>query len=143
MKQTFLVVVIALITFGCKNDKATTDATVEEQTSISEDGKTAKQSDGFIAIQGNFLYVEKDNAAVLQTPTQMYGVIVDDMMKELNKQVEVYKTEPYQMVPVTIRARIFKKEGATNEWENKVEIKEILKVSEPTKEDSDIVKLGS
>ncbi|OUS01483.1 hypothetical protein A9Q86_06805 [Flavobacteriales bacterium 33_180_T64] len=142
MKKVFLLLVTILVTVSCKEDKKNiTD--VKEDTVTAEDGKTLKQSDGFVALQGNFLYVEKDNAAVLQTPTQMYGVIVDDKMKALNKQVQQYKSEPFEMVPVTVRVRVFKNEEATDEWKNKIEIKEVLKVSKPNPEENDIVKLGS
>ncbi len=129
---------------SCKNDqKKEAEAISEEKTIVAEEGKTLKQSDGLISLYGNYLYVEKDNAAVLQTPTQVYGVVVNDKAKALNVEVEKFKKEPYDMVPVTIRGRIFKNEGTTTEWENKIEIKEILKVSEPNPEENDVIKLGS
>jgi len=130
---------------SCKDDKKSDagDTTSSNQTEIGEDGKTAKQSDGLIAIHGKFLFVEQDNAAVLQTATQMYGVIINDKLTDLNAQVEQMKTDPYQMIPVTVRGRIIKNEGVKDEWENKIEIKEILKVSKPESEENDVIKLGT
>lgn len=144
MKNVFTLLIVLAVFTSCKSDKKeSTEVDSKTSTVVAEPGKTLKQSDGLIAIQGNFLYVEKDNAAVFQTPTQMYGVVVDDKMKELNNQVAAFKSEPFEMVPVTIRGRIFKNEGATDEWENKIEIKEILKVSKPDPKENDVIKLGS
>jgi len=145
MKKVFALFVIFTVIVSCKNDKkndaeATSDDTKEI---VAEDGKTIKQSDGLIAIRGNFLYVEENNAAVLQTATQVYGVVIDDKMNELIKQVEPFKTESYDMVPVTVRGRIIKNEDAKDEWENKIEIKEILKVSKPDPNDNEVIKLGN
>ena len=144
MKNVIIVLIVLVAYTSCKSDKqTTTEVQPEENTSVAEPGKTLKQSDGLMAIHGNFLYDESQNAAVLQTPTLMYGIVLNDMANELNKQVKAYKTEPYEMVPVTIRGRIFKNENNGQEWENKIEIKEILKVSKPDPKENEVIKLGS
>ena len=145
MKKVFALFVIFTVLISCKSDKKDdVEATSEDAKEIvSEDGKTAKQSDGLIAIRGNFLYVKENNAAVLQTTTQVYGVVIDDKTKDLIKQVEPHKTESYDMVPVTVRGRIIKNQDAQDEWENKIEIKEILKVSKPNPNENEVIKLGS
>ena len=93
-----------------------------------------------IAIHGKFLYYA--DAAVLQTPTEIYGVVIDEKMQELVTQTEPYKKNPSDMVPVTIRGRMFKKDANEEGWENKIEIKEILKISEPSATDDDIITIG-
>jgi hypothetical protein len=144
MRKILLVVMVFTAIVSCKDDqKKEVEATSEEKAIIAEDGKTLKQSDGLVAIQGKFLYDEAQNAAVFLTPNQMYGIVLDDMAKALDVEVQKYKTDKYTMVPVTVRGRIFENEGATTEWEFKIEIKEILKVSEPSEEENDVIKLGS
>ena len=64
-------------------------------------------------------------------------------MHELNKQAEVYKKVPTDMVQVEIRGKITDKKDEQILWEQKVEIIEILKVSPPKDEENDVVKLGS
>lgn len=144
MKKILVLFMMFTVILSCKDDqKKDTEVASEEESAVLDGEKTRKQSDGLIAIQGNYLFVEKDNAAVLQTPTQVYGVVVDDKVKALNSEVEKFKSEPYQMVPVTVRGRIIKNEDAEDEWKNKIEIKEVLKVSEPNPEENDVIKLGS
>ncbi|WP_298901334.1 hypothetical protein [uncultured Psychroserpens sp.] len=143
MKRVVLLLTILLALTGCKDEKKMeVDAISEEQPIVAEPGKTLKQSDGLIAIQGDFLYVESDNAAVFKTPTQMYGVVVDDKMNELKTLVASHKADQYTMVPVTLRVRLIEND-VKNEWKQKIEIKEILKVSKPSPEDNDVIKLGS
>jgi len=144
MKKLLVILFVFVITVSCKNEaKSSEDSTANMESVTVKDDKTAKQSDGLIAIQGEFLYSKVDNAAVLKTATQMYGIVIDDNMRELQRQVEQYKADEYSMVPVTIRGRIIKNEKAENEWKKKIEIKEILKISKPTSDESDIIKLGS
>ncbi|WP_204344652.1 hypothetical protein [Psychroserpens algicola] len=144
MKKALVLMMIFTAFMSCKDDqKKEADITSEEKTVVAKEGKTIKQSDGNIAIHGKFLFDKANNAAVLLTPNQMYGIVINDQAEALNAQVEPYKEDQYTMVPVTIRGRIFKNEGSKDEWEHKIEIKEILKVSEPESEDKDVIKLGS
>ena len=46
------------------------------------------------------------------------------------------------MIPVEIRGKITNKKDDKILWENKVEIVEILNVSEPKPEENNVVKLG-
>ena len=135
---TILLLVTAFI--SCKGDSKSEDASTSEENMINAVGKTAKQSDGLIAIQGEFIYYA--DAAVLQTPSRMYGVVINDIMQELDKQVQQYKNEPTDMVPVTIRGRMFKKPEGEEGWEDRIEIMEILKVSPPKPEDNDVIRMG-
>lgn len=144
MKKALIIFMMFTVIISCKEDKKTdVEVTKEETPLVAEPGKTLKQSDGLVALKGNFIYSEKDNAAVLQTPTQMYGVVIDDKMHELNKAVQLYINEDTDMVPVTIRGRMFKKEPGTEGWENIIEIKEILKVSKPNPNENEVIKVGS
>ncbi|MCD2258445.1 hypothetical protein [Psychroserpens luteolus] len=143
MKKVFVLLITLVVFVSCKDDKTSeAEMSSEEKTTVAEPGKTLKQSDGLIAIQGDFLYVDADKAAVFKTPTQMYGVVIDDKMNELNEQVKQYKADQYTMVPVTLRVRMIEN-NVENQWKQKIEIKEILKVSKPSPEENDVIKLGS
>ncbi len=144
MKKLFVVLLTMALMTACKSEKSEdVNETTSNSEVVSDADKTDKQNDGLIAIHGNYLYVAQDNAAVLQTSTQMYGVVINDMVEELNAQVDPLKNEPYDMIPITVRGKLYKKEGVKDEWENKIEIQEILKVSQPEAEDNDVIKLGT
>jgi len=142
MKKVLVILLIFAVTISCREDKKSElETTQEHQNVLAEDGKTAKQSDGLIAIQGDFIYYA--DAAVLKTPTRMYGVVINDKMHDLQKQVKAYKKEDTDMVPVTIRGRMFKKDSNEEGWEDLIEIKEILKVSAPDPDANDVIKIGN
>ena len=48
--------------------------------------KTEKQNDGLTLLKGEFIYFA--DAAVLQTHREVYGVVIDEKMHELDKQVQ-------------------------------------------------------
>lgn len=146
MKKALLLVLVLSVFLSCKNDKKTekTDQSTIEETkqTITEDSstKTAKQSDGLTLLKGEFIYFA--DAAVLKTHAEVYGVIIDDKMHELNKQVQQYKTKGTDMVPVEIRGKIIPKPDNEEGWPFRVEIKEILNISKPAPEDNKVIKVG-
>ena len=139
MKKVLILLVCISAFVSCKND---TKSNQKEETTISGDSeKTAKQSDGLTLLKGEFVYY--GDAAVLQTHAEIYGVLITDIMLELNKLAEKYKTEPTDMVQVEIRGKITNQKDDKILWENKVEIVEILNVKSASKEDNNVVKLGN
>ena len=135
-----LILLLAIIAFvSCKKETKS-----EENISPSEDinttGKTEKQSDGLTLLKGEFIYYA--DAAVLQTHNEVYGVIIDDKMHELNEQVMKHKTAVTDMIPVEIRGIITPKPENEEGWPFRIEIKEILSISKPNPEDNNVVKLG-
>ncbi len=138
MKKVLFIVLIAIAITSCKNDPK---KDVENEV-ISADGveRTAKQSDGLTLLKGEFIYYA--DAAVLQTHREVYGVVIDEKMHELNKQVEPYKNEATDMVPVEIRGKIFPKPENEEGWPFRLEIKEIINVSKPNPENNEVIKIG-
>ncbi|MFD2915197.1 hypothetical protein [Psychroserpens luteus] len=142
MKKIIALIMIFTVVLSCKEDKKTdVEVTQDSESIVAEDGKTMKQSDGLIAVQGDFIYYA--DAAVLKTPTKMYGVVINEEMQDLQEQVKAFKKEDTDMVPVTVRGRMFKKDPSEEGWEDRIEIKEILKVSPPNPEANDVIKIGS
>ena len=120
---------------SCKNDK-NQDVNLEENRAKSYD-----QNDGLVTMRGEFVYYA--DAAVLQTPREIYGVVIDENMHKLNNQVAEFKTEDTDMVPVTVRVRKFEKDEEEEGWQYRVEIKEILKVEKPKQNKEDVIKLSN
>ena len=127
MKKTFLLLLTITLFMSCKTDKK------ETQTNETE---TVKSDE--LTINGSFIYY--DNAAVLQTKAEIYGVITDSMMIALNEKAKEFKKEETDMVPVSVKAKLSTKKDNTA-WEKKIEILEIIKVSKPLPQDNQVIKL--
>jgi hypothetical protein len=139
MRKLGILLLICTVVVACKLDNK---KVIElDETNAKESAKTTKQNDGFIALQGEFIYYA--DAAVLKTSSKIYGVVIDDVVQELQAQVKAFKKEDTDMIPVTIRGRLFKKAPNEEGWEDKIEIKEILKVSAPSLEANDVIKIGN
>jgi hypothetical protein len=123
MKKLIILVFVITI-LGCKNSSK----------------HNTEDSDNTELITGSYIFF--DDAAVLQNDTQIYGVILNDLVKELNKKAALLKTNETDMVSVEIRGIITTKEDPKILWEKKLEIVEIINVSE-AKETENILKLGT
>ena len=122
--KKLLMFVFAITVLGCKNNSKTTTETTDDTT----------------IIKGNYIYFE--DAAVLQNDVEIYGVYLNDLAKELNEKAAPLKTNETDMVNVEVRGIISSKEDPKILWENKIEIVEIISVSEG-KETENIIKLGT
>lgn len=132
IKKLFILIICTGLFVSCKNEKKSS----EDSTLKSYD-----QNDGIITLKGDFIYDETQNAAVIQTANQIYGVVVDEKMKALNEKANAFKRESTDMIPVTVRAkRIAKPEGEEG-WPFRLEIKEIIKVEIPNPDTNDVIKL--
>lgn len=136
MKKVILYLFAIVVVISCKNNS---EKTTEIDVESSE--KTEKQSDGLTLLKGDFVLYE--DAAILQTHREFYGVFVTDKTLELDQLVKKYKKAETDMIPVEIRGRISTEKHDKIMWPNKVEIIEILNVYEPEPESNDIIKLGS
>ena len=132
MKQLLTAILCLSLLLSCKTEKK------EEANSVVNQNQTGDNLEGVLMLNGNFIYFE--NAAVLQTKSEIYGVITDSMMMVLNDQTQEFKKEPTDMVPVSVKAKLSDKKDKT-EWKNKIEILEIVKVSKPKPDDNQVIKL--
>lgn len=138
MKKIFIILILITAFIACKNN--TKSESTDQATEISGEERTAKQSDGLTLLKGEFIYYS--DAAVLQTHRQMYGVVIDEKMHELDDLAKAFKNEVTDFVQVEIRGRITPKPENEEGWDYRVEIKEILNV-EASKESNEVVKLGT
>lgn len=137
MRHLFFVSLILTVFIACKNDGKQEQ---KEDLLSNENAKTAKQSDGLTLLKGEFVYY--DGAAVLQTHSEIYGVLINDKLEALDTQAAKYKNQPTDMVQVEIRGKISNKKDDKILWENKVEIMEVLSVKPITKNNVSTLNLG-
>ena len=134
MKKVLISLLLVAVIFSCKNENKSKDAEIIEAEIAKE------QSENLTTLKGSFVYF--DGAAVLQTSHEIYGVLITEKMKELNKKAEAYKSEPADMVQVKIKGKITNQKDDKILWEYKVEVMDILSVEAAPKEENNVVKLG-
>ena len=136
MKKILLILSLVITCFHCKNEtKAETETTTEANV------ETQSQDNDLDHFKGEFVYY--DGAAVLQTGSEIYGVLFNNKLEELQTLAKKYKKEPTDMVDVEVKGTISTKKHETILWDKKIEITEILAVSPSAKEDNNTIKLGS
>lgn len=137
MKKILLILITITAFMACKNDAKTEP---QEVTTDASQQRTEKQSDGLTLLKGEFIYYA--DAAVLQTHREMYAVIIDDKMHELDNMAKPFKKEATDFVQVEIRGKITPRPENEEGWDYRVEIKEILNVKAAEKS-NEVVKLGT
>jgi hypothetical protein len=128
MKKIILFLFISLVLIGCKNESKSVSFYPDEDTTE------------LITLSGDFIYYA--DAAVLQTTNEIYGVVIDEKMHELNEAVKSYKNELTDMVSVTVKAKKYEKPENEEGWPFRIEIKEIVKVVKPNLNKKDVIKIG-
>ena len=122
--KKLLIFVFVISILGCKNNSKNSSETTDDTEIIT----------------GNYIFFK--DAAVLQNDVQIYGVILNDLAKELNKKAAPLETNETDMVSVEVRGIISTKENPKILWENKLEIVEIISIS-TAEETENILKLGT
>lgn len=103
MKKIGLLLLLTLI-FGCKNS-----------------------SENLTTIKGSYIFF--DDAAVLQTNNDVYGVFMNAKALELNKSAEQYRATPSEIIYVELKGVVSTEEDDKIKWEKKFDIKEIVSIS--------------
>lgn len=98
--------------------------------------QTSKKTDSNPQIYGEFLYLA--DAAVLNTGTEIYGVVIDEKMHELNDLCGPLKRDEYDMIPVYIKGKVENKQPDEEGWEKNIKITSIDSLINPT--DKTIIK---
>lgn len=113
MKKISLLILLTLI-FGCKNS-----------------------SENLTLLKGSYIYF--DDAAVLQTNNEVYGVFMNAKALELNQRAEQEKTTPTDVIYVELKGVISADEDDKIKWEKKFDIKEIVSISRTKKERNTLI----
>ncbi|MEZ4855408.1 MAG: hypothetical protein R2812_02895 [Gelidibacter sp.] len=130
MKQFIVILLFVTVFYSCKNDSKTETA-----------NNTTETTDNIRQVTGNFIYYA--DAAVLQTKSELFGVIENEKMKELVEKSKAYKNEPTDEVVVTLKVKVSKKPENEEGWENRVDIIDIVSIAKANPDDNDIIKLGN
>jgi hypothetical protein len=141
MKKIVLIFLSLIVLNSCKNDSKTEETTNSEKIDTDSQEKTAKQRDGLTLLKGEFVYFA--DAAVLQTHRDVYAVVIDEKMHELDNMAKKFKNEPTDYVTVAVRGKITPKPEGEEGWPFRIAIKEIMEVTASNPESNNVVKLES
>ena len=129
MKKLALLLIVCLTLVACK----------KEASDEVENTSTEQTKDGLTLLEGHFVYYA--DAAVLQTPTSIFGVVLDNMTTELAEQAKAYQKEPTDMVKIRVRGLIEKKAEGKEGWDYNVTIKKIIAIEALDAKENEVIKL--
>ena len=99
MKKIQLLVLVLVFLSACKNDKKDTENTIETI-------ETDMENDGLTLLEGNF--ISYADAAVFQTQTSLFGVVINEKSQELANQAKPLKKQDTDMVKARVKGSIEK-----------------------------------
>ena len=116
MKIYRILIFILLFSFSCdsKKDKGVSNKVVE-----------TKNND-LIILSGDYVFY--NNAAVLQTNKNVYGIIINEKVDELNNKLSSIKKDEFDFIPVILKGRLKNKDKNDEGWSVKLEITEIVEI---------------
>ncbi len=88
---------------------------------------------------GDFIYYS--DAAVLQTPEEVYGVIINKKAEELAQKAKTFQKEPTDMVRVEVSGFLIPKDSLEEGWPFKLDIKKIISVKAVDPSESQVIKI--
>lgn len=121
MKKLFILIFAFLTLTACGSD--TSEELQPQQEEVVQDS--------IPTLEGEFIFLS--DAAVFKGDTFVYGVKIDTLSRKLAKEVEAYKADEFDMVPVTLKAKIVPNPGLRG-WDEFIEIREVLSISVPKEE---------
>ena len=121
MRNLFIIVIALLTLTACGGD---TSEDLQPQQAV-------EVQDSIPTLKGEFIFLSE--AAVFKGDTFVYGVKIDSLSNKLAKEVEAYKQDQFDMIPVTLKAKIIPNPGSKG-WDQFIEIREVLSISVPKEE---------
>ena len=98
------------------------------------------KSDELSLLEGSYIYF--DDAAVLQTKNEIYGVFLNEKAMELNNKAKAYKSNPNNFIYVKVKGIVSTKKDEKILWEKKLEIVEIESINSTNELNKSLI-LGS
>ena len=86
-----------------------------------------KRTENFTVIEGNYIFF--DDAAVLQTSNEIYGVYLNNKTFELNEKLKELNLEQSDEIITKLKGIISTEKHEKILWEKKIEIIEIIEIS--------------
>ena len=120
MKKVIFFLIVFGTLLGCKNET-----------------KSNYNEDDLVLLKGDFILF--DDAAILQTPTEIYGVFMTKKTQELNSKAQEFKTNPEDMVYVEVKGLISTADHDKIKWPKKLQIIEIIAVNKANTTNKSII----
>lgn len=124
MKKIFGILVFLLALTSCQDDG---------RKELMNQKQEEKVPDSIQVLKGDFVFGA--DAAVIRGNGFVYGVTIDSMSQKLADEVAPLKSDDFEMIPVTVKAKIVpnpEQEG----WKEVIEIQEIMEVPKVKESDS-------
>jgi len=116
MKKYRILILIALFSFSC--DK-------KQNEVVSNEVFETKNND-LIILSGDYVFY--NNAAVLQTNKNVYGIVINEKVNELNQRLTSIKKDEFDFIPVILKGKLQNKKEDEEGWSVKLEITEIVEI---------------
>jgi len=117
MKKLLFIFLLVSFILSCKDNS---EKTIQDNT---DDNETAQ--DSVPTVTGKFIFTEED--AILRGDDFIYNVEIDSLSRVLAKQIEAYKTDDFQMIPVKVKGKIKQSPRQTGIKKN-IELREIVAI---------------
>ncbi|MFC6857786.1 hypothetical protein [Zunongwangia atlantica] len=117
MKKILFIFLLIIMVASCKekSQKAIKDNPEANET----------EQDTLPTVIGKFVFTEDD--AILRGDDFIYNVEIDSLSRVLGKQIEAYKTDDFEMIPVKVRGKL-KQSPRQSGIKRNIELKEIVAI---------------
>jgi len=144
MKKIILLLALIISFSACEDFKKGVEdgyKDAKNEETIDTDGvNRTKSKDGLTTLSGEFSFYE--DAAVLQVGnSSIYGVVLNEKMKELHNMGKSFRTDPTDGILVQVRGEIIPKAEGKEGWPYNIDIKEIIKVKALAVK-NEVIKIG-
>ena len=116
MKKYRILILIALFSFSC--DK--------KQNKVASNEVFETKNNDLIILSGDYVFY--NNAAVLQTNKNVYGIVINEKVNELNQRLTSIKKDEFDFIPVILKGKLQNKKEDEEGWSVKLEITEIVEI---------------
>ncbi len=118
MRKILGLLLITLALYSCQDD---------ERRDLMDQASVETVPDSIQVLKGEFVYGK--DAAVIRGDNFVYGVTLDSMSNALSEKIAPLKSDDFEMIPVTVKAKILPN-PARKGWEEVIEILEIVEFPE-------------
>ena len=84
------------------------------------------KNNDLIILSGDYVFY--NNAAVLQTNKNVYGIVINEKVNELNQRLTSIKKDEFDFIPVILKGKLQNKKEDEEGWSVKLEITEIVEI---------------
>ena len=134
MKNVFILLLVALLAFSCKNDSK--KEAVENTEETTQETDNSQEAPKLLALNGEFLF--DGTTGVMQIGNNMYAVKIDEKANELIEQCKAFKETKFDFVRVAVDGFIV--DNPEEGWDKQIIVKRILNVRKSNAEKNITIK---